>query len=891
MEEPKKVTKSRRRPMLVCVNCRKRKSKCDRQLPCSKCIQHGDTDTCTYLNDVPIGKKNNVPNTQVTPNSSSPSIVINLHQNGNDYKTKNLNGQDNTLLKEINNNIWGRNSPIFPDSSDHSPPTQVFGDGPNLKPKVIGHCRYSGENQYINMVPKGYLIEVKRSSVTRYAMWTSTSVEYRDPYLSCMLMFKKGAVKATTEQMKKKMKFKNLPNSFALFTAFDNADDGKDKPNLNHAKIFNKFAEYRQQKSIGDLSEDHILDTKDLPRRQAVENCVLMFAKFHLCPLLPLFNLPHLMEEVKIFYDNVEKTGKVSTKNGDNWIYCIILLLTKICKLAICMSNIPGDDVSPIAQLDTTRFIPLVHKYIMNHNLFRKCTLHQLQVLLLLRFYNWCAPEDGDGQQGQQNSILMGMIISSAKELGIGWDLFTPGFPVGIDISDGSRPSAQHMKAEEYTTLYQKIWCYILFWDRKMLLVNGQNCIIQRSRDTDYSLLEATFSKEDGSEFFRYFIHLDSLPLEINDLISSNPTKVNITALNNCMTSLEEEFRNIHTIVNSREILQSNDDPRFFEVSWNIKIARACILHAEVVSYEKECDFVRCHYAIQKLWEIVLSMCSDCMEYWSQRSEAFLGSLNNFYTNRIVEIAADRLVHFVKAIILRLHRFHNVKAEDKQILVQFMHKFCSLYFTNFGREYFRCFKSLFNLKMDYRVLSYSNVKDPWTVMLTFILHEMSYGEQPEGKLSLRDRLPLIAKLHDKLSYMPSSFKNHDLILDAWQTSIYPICRYDEHFQLNLYISEIKKLDEHYKIDKDKNLFESFYNNEVKLFGEEFGTQESCNSAFQKDSSEPPQETITLDEWGTLSGPYEGNDILLASETDSKALRYNDQLIQEIFNPKDFLPFL
>ena len=139
--------------------------------------------------------------------------------------------------------------------------------------------------------------------------------------------------------------------------------------------------------------------------------------------------------------------------------------------------------------------------------------------------------------------------------------------------------------------------------------------------------------------------------------------------------------------------------------------------------------------------------------------------------------------------------------------------------------------------------------------------------------------------------MPSSFKNHDLILDAWQTSIYPICRYDEHFQLNLYISEIKKLDEHYKIDKDKNLFESFYNNEVKLFGEEFGTQESCNSAFQKDSSEPPQETITLDEWGTLSGPYEGNDILLASETDSKALRYNDQLIQEIFNPKDFLPFL
>ena len=42
------MTRKRVRSTLVCVNCRKKKMKCDRNLPCSSCVNAGIDLTCAY---------------------------------------------------------------------------------------------------------------------------------------------------------------------------------------------------------------------------------------------------------------------------------------------------------------------------------------------------------------------------------------------------------------------------------------------------------------------------------------------------------------------------------------------------------------------------------------------------------------------------------------------------------------------------------------------------------------------------------------------------------------------------------------------------------------------------------------------------------------------------
>lgn len=44
--------KNRNRSTIVCTNCKKRKTKCDKKQPCSKCIASGRQDSCVYLDHI-----------------------------------------------------------------------------------------------------------------------------------------------------------------------------------------------------------------------------------------------------------------------------------------------------------------------------------------------------------------------------------------------------------------------------------------------------------------------------------------------------------------------------------------------------------------------------------------------------------------------------------------------------------------------------------------------------------------------------------------------------------------------------------------------------------------------------------------------------------------------
>lgn len=56
--EIKKVKKQRNRSTLVCTNCKRRKTKCDKKQPCTRCINSGKASTCTYNVIQPINSSN-----------------------------------------------------------------------------------------------------------------------------------------------------------------------------------------------------------------------------------------------------------------------------------------------------------------------------------------------------------------------------------------------------------------------------------------------------------------------------------------------------------------------------------------------------------------------------------------------------------------------------------------------------------------------------------------------------------------------------------------------------------------------------------------------------------------------------------------------------------------
>jgi Fungal Zn(2)-Cys(6) binuclear cluster domain len=51
--EPPRVVQRRRRPPLSCVECRRRKLKCDRSLPCGQCVRSKTAESCAFVGPHP----------------------------------------------------------------------------------------------------------------------------------------------------------------------------------------------------------------------------------------------------------------------------------------------------------------------------------------------------------------------------------------------------------------------------------------------------------------------------------------------------------------------------------------------------------------------------------------------------------------------------------------------------------------------------------------------------------------------------------------------------------------------------------------------------------------------------------------------------------------------
>lgn len=834
-----RLLRKRNRKTLVCVNCKKRKSKCDRGHPCNTCIRLGDAISCVYLS-THVNKIKSVP-------YHTQSDDTELNKSPIEHETT----QSVPHPLEIES-ILNQTPPLSNMTSDITRLDEIQGHmGPLISSKTSRYV--DNDIKYmVDFIPWGDYIETKRSAITLYSLFSDLSMEHRDPYLRSMVRFRSIAIKNTMRKFQDTTKQKgfnpNLPNSFIPLSTFDRDDIENSKKNgsnvkpsyQNHRHLFEKFANYRKSSKLK-YSDDEFVTMIHIPDRNLFMDRIMPIFMTHILELIPLFDINILQNEINVLYDNIDKTKKINIKNFDHMVYSIVLLMTLLVQLSLKFQRTSLTHFESILEVDTSKYMAIVSHFVFQIKVLRKCNLLQLQCLMLLRFYHWCAPEDGDGAEAQHNQVLMGTIISSAKEIGISWKSFTNNKHF-FKVADGTRPSLPIMKPDDYEELYKSIWLVILYWDRKMGLINGQEYFITKSFPLNLN------SFNHFQSWYIKPIYVDSLMLKINDILSDEPSNIDINLLEDLFSRLKNEFVNIKS--SNPGVKYQFKNPLDFEFEWMLDLFKLSITHAKMVSFEDTVNIVKYHESAQQLWDQIVHVSQKCYTYFYEIHKTELNLFNRFYTNRIVEIVANKVCVLIPSFILRFSRMMQVTYDTRKLICKFLFSVSSMYFNEFSSDYYRCFKKMFTAKISYKILDRPENKDPWEIILRFLVEELNLrGRNGAVNYSPTDTplcelLPLISKL-SRYYENDHNTKNRKDFVDIWNKEIYPIGRFDTNLNLN-FREEILSSFLNDRYSGGSNLFASFYDNTSFKLSENVDHFLKTNQKNKKDeNAKKPLESETI----------------------------------------------
>ncbi|QLG71718.1 hypothetical protein HG535_0C00670 [Zygotorulaspora mrakii] len=820
--QPVQPIKRRKRLTIVCTNCKRRKSKCDRKQPCTNCIRLGDQDSCCYIQQHSATNEN--------------EEMTKKQKKGINIASRNKKKDRNDIISQ----------PLIHDSQ----------------------MNIVGPSTIINVIPNGFLISVKRSAATEYSLFTDVSMEHRDPYLKSLITFRHIAIGMTVKNLKANGVHLNrnssLPQSFTPLSIFDADGDPLSSESafrqleLIHKSLFDKFGSYRKYDALV-YNDDDAFIAENLPPRNLFLDEILPYFETRILELIPIFDMPLLRHELKALYDTWEQKGQLCYKTFDHVVYSMVLLITKISQLSMNLSKLSAKIQFPLRDLNTGKYISIVNHFLFKMKSLRKCTLLQLQCLILLRFYYWCGPEDGDGAELQHSRILSGTIIASCKEMGINWNSILHPNEYYYEIHAASRPSSSVMNAKDYKRVYRMIWSYILFWDRKLCLISGQECVIGKSFPYDDINEDATWHEK--------VVVLDQILKSICEMLNNFPTSVDVTLLYERLATAKCCFSKIKTKLNKT---------LNFEYEVLLDVFELCLVHAEMVHYEYKSDAAKFAATFQNLWAHVVRFSQVFMAYFNDEGQKF-DSFTRFYSNKVIVVAANKICVLVPAIILRLHRFSSVGFPEADVLVKFLFGFSSIYFTEFGFDYYSCFKKMFTAKITYKILNRPPDKNPWVMILEFLLHELK--RELKGKVVDEKgvkNISLIAKLREAVNKV--SRKERD-ILKIWNDEVFPIINNNEVKEFDLYVEQL----EPFLVDlfsSSFNLFASFYDNASSKLVD--GAEKAKCDTSQTLGNIPAPVTEDL-------GPMSTGEVSTTSSNPDNELA-NFELIQDLFEPFDFVSF-
>lgn len=631
---------------MVCTNCKRRKSKCDRLKPvCGNCLRLGDQSTCLYVSN------------PISPQTSTPPLI----------------------------------SQCFEEYHEE-PPT------------------------LINLVPYGHNINAKRSATTYIAPLTTAAIRQRDPYLQILdfvsgVPRKRAIIKSSAKEEDSQKE--SLPTSMRIIKKLDKLTATKQldpatssfiqKHESMYRSLFDKFAQCRRNHSWE--VDEKLLPGPHFPKKDVFLRYVWPHFEIHISKLLPIFNNDVLRFEIEQLYKSWEESQKLNVKHNDYTVYSIVLLITSISQLSVKFAHrrgktAPSKPETIILEINTQKYIAIVNHFILQCKIFRKITVLQLQCLLLLRVYHWCAPDDGDGELLQQSIVLMGTIIGGCRDTGVGWLCFKDPSHFTAEVHPGSRPSMDQMGTDGYIDIYRRIWSFVLHWDRKLSILTGQECFIGKT---------IKFQNIDTDSWHMKLMVVDHLMFKIANSISDSPHQVDLEKT----TKLFEDLsRSVKDILHKDE----TDYHFYFETYIVLTVSEISVYHAYLVQCETTGNVEDFQDCIQYLFEKILKLSKLCYEYLEGDPE--LDPYTNFYTNKIVDVALTNLCQILPAIIIRCGRATDKRT--KSILLKFYYNLSSMYFNELGVNYYQVFRRMFSTKLTYTTLAVSNQDDSWKPILEFL---------------------------------------------------------------------------------------------------------------------------------------------------------------------------
>ncbi|EGW34175.1 uncharacterized protein SPAPADRAFT_148682 [Spathaspora passalidarum NRRL Y-27907] len=454
MTDDERPKKRRNRSTLVCNVCKQRKVKCDRKLPCTRCIIYKTQDICSYHEDLPSGQvlppQNTVsPETLQPPNATTPDIHPNSVNNQN-FLSKGPSAKVYIITSEISHIL-----------SKFTNAESVIGINPISSPEEeFSFFDYSSfsqrwDKQQLNHGPFTWHAFLDKD-VALADLWTYLSLKSNElRNLSRAHSSSPGSTQPDEQQVEEDITHADLGDVLAkipfqvlqrLNLSSFKFDAKKQKINSSAIPLGMNFTtnqEYFNDNSI-DLKEKIL---KILPCREIIWIHINRFFKF-LYPFIPLIDEATFKTEIERLLDGSgEHITKINIK--DNLDYAnigMLLIILRMSFLSLICNNEEFNNMvlqsatcpkayqsqfSP-AELRNLQlllkncigieFIELARNCITKFQLFQKSNLVILQFTLLMRLYFYFSPEDAEGPDRNQFQIYNGTLIQMGYTIGLNRD-------------------------------------------------------------------------------------------------------------------------------------------------------------------------------------------------------------------------------------------------------------------------------------------------------------------------------------------------------------------------------------------------------------------------------------------------------------------------------------
>ncbi|KAK6459560.1 uncharacterized protein RJT20DRAFT_90428 [Scheffersomyces xylosifermentans] len=459
--------RKRNKPTLVCTNCKKRKIKCDRKMPCSSCVKMNAGFSCSYETkwrpvsfEAKQRSSNNSLDSQLD-DSSSNEVSNPLKEELTSLKRK-LHDLETTLNKQESetpdaNSITSRSVT----TTSSSPRTGSNSTNPHVS-----------DGETINFF-EGYTPLQIRGNIRRvnYGPLSWPSLMRKDPWLN--VLWKHLDAKSVTGCLITQRLPQFSQENMSLFTASMLQDDETKQEVSNSEKMFRKRAlendgydEVVPYKSLAKYSSTHNTDTQRgtvnvstmtlgktlfdgrlnpelqlierikliLPRKRVIWSLIDRFFQI-LYPHFPFIDELDFKKELSrivgpISYED-EPLDKVKIeKKLDLAHLSICLIILRLSYLSLfsnrnCVNeetmNGPEDTIEKYLFKNPINLvcIEVANSCIQCFQYGRKSNLIVFQALLFMRLYRNHAPEEGDGIDGGDSQVSTAMLVQMAFSLGL----------------------------------------------------------------------------------------------------------------------------------------------------------------------------------------------------------------------------------------------------------------------------------------------------------------------------------------------------------------------------------------------------------------------------------------------------------------------------------------